>query len=334
MKLRLRTPLLWVSAAVGVLAAGCGPIDVTLPQPAQGYQFITGSFAVPKGTETQRCFFFEIPSDVPVFVNRFEVAQNVGTHHMNMFRVRTRKNLYGAPGEAVVDDQCWVSANWSDWPLIVNSQEAQTGSVNPNDPAKNGYYEWKLPDGVAERFEPHELIMLQTHYVNATTQSTPLNGKVLVNFHSIPVSSVTAEMGTLFGTNQSIRVCPGDTNKYFETSCRISQTSPVTIVAANSHFHSRGTYFSMSISNPATGDTSAPFYESTSWLDPPMLTNLSIPVPEGGAVSYHCEYTVPADTCGDPNNGCCFTFGGKVEAQEHCNVFVYYYPKQRDVGCF
>jgi hypothetical protein len=320
--------------SVGVVA--CGPIDVTLKPPlqGQGFQLVTGSFEVPKGAETQRCYFFEIPSDTPIYVNKFEVAQNVGTHHMNIFRMKTRKGLWGAPGDVVAEGQCWTSANWSDWPLIVNSQEAQTGTPNPDDPAKNGIYEWKMPDGVAHRFEPRELIMLQTHYVNATTQATPLQGKVFVNFHSVPESSVTSELGTLFATNQSIRICPGDTKKYFETACRISQSAPVTVVAANSHFHSRGKYFSMSVYDPTNGTSSAPFYETDSWSDPPMLTNLGVQVPPGGSISYHCEYTVPANTCGDPADGCCFTFGGKVEYQEHCNIFVYYYPKQRDVGCF
>jgi len=38
---------------------------------------------------------------------------------------------------------------------------------------------------------------------------------------------------------------------------------------------------------------------------------------------------------GSPDPGCpCFTFGGHVPDQEHCNIFVYYYPKTRDFGCF
>ncbi len=30
---------------------------------------------------------------------------------------------------------------------------------------------------------------------------------------------------------------------------------------------------------------------------------------------------------------CCYRFGGVVDRNEHCNAFVYYYPKQTNVTC-
>ena len=33
-------------------------------------------------------------------------------------------------------------------------------------------------------------------------------------------------------------------------------------------------------------------------------------------------------------NDCCYTFGPIVEANEHCNIFVYYYPKSDNINCF
>lgn len=328
--------LIPVVAGLAFIAAGCPqpPIDVKLDPPAQGFQLATPAFPVPERDETQRCYFFEVPSDVPVYVKRFEVAQNSGTHHMNIFRVKTVKGLGGRPGDAVIEGECWKSSNWSDWPLVVNSQESNPGAPNPDDPGKDGYTDWTLPEGVAMRLEPHEILMLQSHYVDAATQKTPLHGRVLANFHTVEPASVKWELGTLFATNQSIKICPGETSKYFETTCRLAQTEPVDIIAANSHFHSRGTYFSISVFDPQTGSSSAPFYETRSWDDPPMARGFSAPVPPGGGVSYRCEFSVASGACGNPDHGCCFTFGGKVETQEHCNIFVYYYPKTRDVGCF
>ena len=155
-----------------VALGGCGPVDVQLapPKAGQGFQLKVDPYDVPKSTETQRCYFFEVNSDSPVFVHKFEVAQNPGTHHMNIFRVKTIKGLYGSPGDSVIDGECWKSANWSDWPLVVNSQESNQDKPNPDNPAKQGYMSWTMPDGVAMRFEPHELIMLMSHYVNAMAQ--------------------------------------------------------------------------------------------------------------------------------------------------------------------
>jgi hypothetical protein len=170
--------------------------------------------------------------------------------------------------------------------------------------------------------------------VNATTQTTPLQAKVLVNFHTLDATAVKAEVGTAFATNQSIRVCPGDTGKYFETTCKLSTTDSITIIGANSHFHARGTKFTISVMDPQSASSPAPFYTSTTWHDPPMEWALDVPVPVGGGFRYRCEYAAPADSCGNPDDSCCYTFGGKVETQEHCNAFVYFWPKTRDVGCF
>ena len=303
-----------------------GPVtDVTLTPPAtreKGWQLSIAPFSLAPGQELQQCYFFEVPYDEPVFVNHIAIAQTTGTHHMNIFRVRTVTGLDGAHGDAVVDGECWKPTNWSDWPLVVNSQN-------------EGNVALQLPDGVAHRFEPREKIMLQTHYVNATTQVTPSVGKVLVNFDRLAANAVTAELGTAFATNQNLRVCPGQSGITFETTCRFAKENPVTIFGANGHFHSRGRRFTMSVFNPLEG-AGAPFYENTSWDEPLFAKNLGLAVPSRGGISYTCEFSAAPNDCGNPDDGCCFTFGGKVEFQEHCNAFIYYYPRRpdTDVNCF
>ena len=302
------------------------PGDVVLAPPATralGWQLGTSAFSLDPGQELQQCFFFEVPYDEPVFVKHIEIAQNPGTHHMNIFRVRTIRELDGADGTIVADGPCWKATNWADWPLVVNSQN-------------EGHVEIQLPDGVAHRFEPHEKLMLQTHYVNATTQATPGLGKVLVNFDRAEPAAVRAELGTAFATNQSLRICPGETTKTFETTCRFAKETPVTIYGANGHFHSRGRRFTMSVFDPTGNEAPAPFYDSSSWDEPLFARNIGAAVPPQGGIRYTCEFAVGPNDCGDPNDGCCFTFGGKVEFQEHCNAFVYYYPRRADtdVNCF
>jgi hypothetical protein len=73
-------------------------------------------------------------------------------------------------------------------------------------------------------------------------------------------------------------------------------------------------------------------------------------VPAGGGVFYSCSYDwqpPPSPlSCAtlnmlDEKKGlptaatpdCCYRFGGIVEENEHCNAFVYYYPKQDNVKC-
>jgi hypothetical protein len=101
--------------------------------------------------------------------------------------------------------------------LVINSQN-------------EGHVDFNLPDMVAHRFEPGERLMLQTHYVNASTQKTPGVGRIFVNFNRTP-ASVSAVLGTAFATNQSIRICPGET-KSFEATCSFARNH-VTIFGAN-----------------------------------------------------------------------------------------------------
>ena len=302
-----------------------GVTDVNLDAPATpelGWQYAIPQFSVDPRTEVQQCFFFDVPYDVPVNVNHIEIAQTTGTHHMNIFRVRSIVNLDPSAAAVVMGGECWKPQNWKDWPLVINSQN-------------EGHVDFKLPDGVAHVFQPHERLMLQTHYVNATTQKTPGVGKIFVNFNRIPNEQVQARLGTAFATNQNIRICPGDTSRSFETTCSFARKD-VTIFGANGHYHSRGRRFTMSVFDPASAAEVAPFYESVDWAEPVFERGLQVAAPAGGGIRYKCEFTVGPSDCGNPMDRCCFTFGGMVEFQEHCNAFVYYYPANEttDVNCF
>ena len=337
-------------------AGGSDPAHLDPPASGQGFQFRTGDVEVPAGTEEQDCYFFKV-SDLaksggldatkPVNLHRIQVAQRAGSHHMNVFRVKTVVKL-GPDGGAVQKatngvGECFKSPNWADWPLVANSQ--QQGDVD-----------WTYPDGVANVFQPDEWLMLQTHYVNAATQKTESTGHVAINFWTIADADVKAEMGTIFATKQSIRVCESNPTPSFGGSCQINSPSPVHIIGANGHFHSRGRLFDMYTwdgTSTATPPVSDRFYESTRWDDPPMMhsPHLVVDVPAKGGIFYTCSYQWEAPTaalgCQALNAydetkymtpaekvDCCYTFGPIVDKNEHCNAFVYYYPKQDNVNCF
>ena len=78
---------------------------------------------------------------------------------------------------------------------------------------------------------------------------------------------------------------------------------------------------------------------------------LDVEVPSNAGVWYTCSYdwTPPEASVGcdglnaydetkwkTPKDAqdCCYTFGPIVEKNEHCNAFVYYYPKADDITCF
>ncbi len=330
------------------------PSTLAPPPQGEGFQMETEEFQVAAGEEVQDCYFFKV-SDLaksggldatkPVNLHRVQAAQRKGSHHMNIFRVRTVVNLGPDSGPVVHgkngEGECFKSSNWADWPMIANYQNT-------------GEFDWTFPDGVANELLPDEWIMLQTHFVNASTQETPDDAKVRVNFWSMPAEKVTAQMGTIFATKQSIRICQSNQQPMFEGSCQINSPNPVQVIGANGHFHSRGVQFDM-YTWDGTSTTTPPakdlFYTSQKWDEPPMATSpkLDQTIPANGGVWYTCSYQWQMP---DPSIGCkglddydvakhpgvtpdcCYTFGPVVDKNEHCNAFIYYYPKQDDVNCF
>jgi hypothetical protein len=343
---RLLPAVLALTAAGGCLPEPLPPDDDVISGveplgPDRGFSLRIPPFAVPPGVEVQDCYFFAFPDlrgdGRPVWIDRFTMGQRTGSHHMNVFRVNTIVNLDGRDGDVVQGGECRVSSNWADWPLVVNSQESAPGR-----PA----VDWVLPEGVAQKFTPGEMLMVQSHYVNADLQTTPDGGEVRINFH-LSAHDEPIEMGSLFATQQSIRICRSRPEPRFEGACALSSSAPdqtFHVAAMNGHFHGRGTRFRMypwdgSIERPAEHTL---MYESTSWDEPPMVLGVDVVVPHNGGVWWTCDYRwqAPADGCAevdarDPEKAgdCCYTFGNSAEHSEHCNAFVYYWPKTENIFC-
>ncbi len=349
-------------------------VTLCVPAATDGFQLATPVFDVPGGHEVQNCYFFRVPDLGERFVDRIQVVQNTGSHHMNIFRVQGAVNALsmGADdGTAVtgVDGmgECFNSADWSAWPLVVNSQQ----SSNDGD---SGDIDWTLPMSprgqVVDKFAPGELLMLQTHYVNATTQKSALGkGRVLANFYDADKGKMGPVLTTIFATHPSIEIRPdvkGDQS--FDAACNFAHPN-VTIVGANSHFHSRGTDFTISTGTKA-GDVDKTFYENKIWDEPKMAFDLSVGLEENRPLLYTCTYEYPkADakgvpcpttcepvdektaSCGlgsqcekfmfTPKCGNSFCFGPIVETMEHCNAFIYLYANEADpkfegthIACF
>jgi hypothetical protein len=331
-----------------IFAAACGdetsePWILDEIAPAEGFWIRTPEFEVPPGADLQDCYFFRVPDlagGADLMIDRVVHGLNTGSHHMDVFRVKSIVDLDPARGTPIdlggvhgtvirgADDvQCWRSANWSDWPLISNSQQSAA------DPF---IFDLKLPAGVATRLVPGEQLMLQIHYVNFRDEVTPFVGKGGVNFYR-SVDGDTQELGTLSAAQDSIRVCRSTPRPSYSGTCAFPSGS-YTVAAVNGHFHARGRRFRVfrwDGVSPTSPDDGAMFYDSRTWAEPDMKTGLDIPLSNPGGVWWRCDYqwTEPPGGCEavdqqDPLHAgdCCYTYGPAAETNEHCILFLYYYP--------
>lgn len=341
------------------------PWELPVLAEGEGFSVEVPEFAVESGRESQNCYFVRVPDlndGEDVLISRFLMAKNPGSHHLNVFRVNTVQGLDPEGGEPIMlgdlpgrvqygsdlhtytengqkPHPCWDSANWADWPLVANSQESD---------ADDPFTDWTLPENVVFRFTPGQMLMVQTHYVNAGEQRTTYGGRVGINFYSHrPAASAPApmEMGSLFATQQNIRICESHPEAKFSGTCRFP-AGQVTIAAANGHFHSRGRQFDIFAWDGRSTDhpgADAQFYSSDAWNHPDMSFDLDLKPPSGGGIWWDCQYEwrPPASGCEvvdakdkQKQGDCCYTFGGNTDVGEHCNVFLYYYPKlDTDVFC-
>jgi hypothetical protein len=273
--------------------------------PAYGVQLTTPTFSVPAGTEVQHCYYFKLPSDVDLDVVRMQIKYLSGSHHMNLFQ-----SAADVPDH---DEDCFQPVNFSSpsnpngYDLIVGSQSADL--------------DWVLPPGVAFKLKAHRQLLLQTHYVNATTQATPLGvGHVKINLNAEPDSTkITAHMGTMFANNVNIHIPPHQ-ERSFSTVCDLPEDANV--AAMTGHFHSRGKSFSVNLCPDGVNPTEE-LYRSRDWNEPPFVV-LDQPrhLSSGGGLYYTCDFVNDTDLD--------ITFGPHVETQEHCNLFAYFYPWEED----
>jgi hypothetical protein len=343
------TTLAIVALTACGIEAPTGVEQIETLTPDRGFTIHLSPFDVAPGTEVQDCYFVRVPdlaAGADLWIDQFKIAQRDGSHHMNVFRVKTIIDLDPSagvdimlgdlPAKLIAGGECRISTNWADWPLVVNSQDSSpVGSV----------YDWELPAGVAQRFTPGELLMVQTHYVNATEQVTPGGGEVKINFYR-STQQTPIEMGTLFATQQHIRICRSSPAPTFDGACSFPPGYQAHVAAANGHFHARGKQFSiygwdgLTASRPADN---ALVYQSQSWDDPVMATGIDAVIPPGGGIWWSCAYQWREPTAGcdvvnardDEQEGdCCYTFGNSAESSEHCNVFLYYWPKVDNADIF
>ncbi len=292
-----------------LLVVGCSspasvtPTDPGLlapPAPAYGHQIKFGPFDVAPGQEVQLCRTLKLDNEEPMAINRLQVIMNEGSHHFIIFR-----------SELDFPDQvfpCWGTVNFDDWGFVMD--------VN----AKGGY-DWQLADGQAFIMKPHQQIMVQSHYVNATTVQSPNGGVNYVNLYGTR-NPIAHELKGMFTVNSRIDIPPHST---FTTTRRCRFSRGARLVAMTGHFHARGTKFTVNLfQDPETGDINTPeydmgqVYESNSW-DSPVFKRFETPelvdIPQG--LRFNCSYDNPTDNS--------IGFGGHADVQEHCNLFFQYY---------
>lgn len=269
------------------------PLELAPPPAGQGVQLAIEPFEVRRGQEVQRNFYMKLPVDREVAVTRIELAMREGSHHCNLFKT----------DEATPDhfEDTFDQVPFTRYDLFAGNQTPRG--------------QWQLPAGTGIFLKPRQQLVIQAHYVNASTQVTPERAEVKVNLWFAPEGATLARMGTLFANNRRLIIPPQATASFTQW---FVFRHDVHVAAMTGHFHSRGKRFAVSRwDGSSIGDL---LYESLAWAEPPFETypEPGIPIASGSGVSFTADYVNRTEVT--------VTFGGKVETQEHANLFLYFWP--------
>jgi len=285
-----------------------------LPKPRRGVQMKVGPVAVERGKEITECSYFKMPGRKDMAVNKVHIRVSGGSHHTHLYRAQD-------PAMSLPDgaEACNFALDFSVWQLVLATQSVD--------------FAWKLPKGVAFYFRHGEQLAAQTHFVDSGLLTTPRGkGWAIFNLYAMSPKRVTSYAGAFFGQDRDVDVPPHALNWTQTTQCAFPK--PVKLLGLTGHYHYRGKTFVASTWDPNDpNDPGVPLYRQDGYLDPPFRTFTAkgeTPIEISG-IQWTCAYDNPDDVG--------YEFGPFTDANEHCNLFMFYYPsitpgsKQEDMTC-
>ncbi|MEY4582612.1 MAG: hypothetical protein RL701_7315 [Pseudomonadota bacterium] len=285
--------------AAGRAALGARPAEQTPADTSDvTFQF---DVDVPAGGELLRCVYAQMPSDRGVIaVPKVESHYTPGSHHLLAYR----SNLTAIPEGKGSPWDC------SDGAWQLNQRGAYYEAQQPNE-------ERALPPGIAHKFAPGEIMILQAHYVNARDEE--LSAHVELTLHPMDPAQVEQEAGTIFFTNVNITVPP---HSKATAGMRCTLPQDISLALLWSHMHKRGVHFVATTDDPPAAAALGTLYEAADWNEPKQReypTDPAVILHAGSHITFACDYQNDSELR--------YVFGNSAETNEMCILHGMYWPR-------
>jgi hypothetical protein len=284
-------------------------VDLAPPPAGTGVQLEMASELGP-GVEVERCKFFTVPPD-GLYVNREDIRFTAGSHHVLLYQTP----YTSIPTEDRFGDQVDTSSIFDCGKLGPTAHWEVNGILGGSQVAEGSSIVEHLPEDTAVRFPGGTIMLMNTHYLNASSQTIQTDARI--NLYTVPAAQVKREAGFLFFYNPFIRV-PAQGNAEAREVCAVP--SDEFLVNAQSHMHRRGVGY-RAVLLEADGSQGDELYSGTDWEDvvkrnfePPKLLKA------GERIDYRCEYDNREDRV---------VTQGLSTKDEMCMLLGLYFPKNR-----
>jgi hypothetical protein len=270
---------------------------------------------VPAGVEFLKCIYAAVPSNRGVIaVPSAESHYTPGSHHMLAYRTdltsipSSQTGVFDCEDGSFSQDGSWMQHNRGSY------YEAQQPDSRRD-----------LPEGVAHKFQPGEVVIIQSHYVNTTAKD--IAAHIVFTLHTMDPAMVKYEASTILWSNLNINIAP-------HSKARVTMTCPIMadMIPALlwSHMHSRAVNFVATTDDSAAAAALGTLYTEKDWSEPQPReypSNPPVTLHAGTNVTFSCDYQNDTDAT--------FTYGNSAQTNEMCILHGMYYPKaEMGQGCF
>lgn len=274
----------------------------------QVYTLTWGPIEVPPGEEDTRCVVLPLGNDIPVKIHEIHNTLGTASHHFIVYRV--------SEGEVTTTPTpCLPFVDTLDpskgAPLMITQRPEETLT---------------LPEGVAFSVAPEQLIRLEMHYVNASSE--PITVQATAELRAMADADFVHEADFLFIGNPDIQLPsqPGIQTlgpTYFPVPATLLDAN---VFAITGHTHKLGVDVEVAVTanaddpgrmvyQPDVFDWAEP---ETVFHDPPFVLG------EGSGFRFTCRWI--------NETGQTVEFGEST-GDEMCFFWAYYYPSQGSKVC-
>lgn len=276
-------------------AAPATSIRAKLHRPRRGVQVRLAPVIVPAAQEREVCQAIELPNRDPIDVAVLEFATPGGrtylSHHFALF-VDDVDTMAALPHGPVDSPGC--AGVGGAFGAILAGVQAPRARV-------------RFPTGVGFTFKPHQVVLLNLHYVNGSPKPLRVDGAVNL-VAARPGSIVHHARAFQFGTAR-ILVPPDDDGS---AEARWTAPFPMNVVLLSTHSHKHTT--SVDVDVVRSGEQGDQILETVDYRHPELkgfATPLRLESGDGfqWTCNYHNAGTVPLTFGITSNDEMCFTIG-------------------------
>ena len=268
----------------GVDEGSAMPTDSVLDMP---------KVALAPGTETTMCVEIPFNNTVSQLVTHIHVKLAPGSHHAIVYRSN-------AAQAQPMPTPCAPLAGIQNGTAPIFIAQASESDLT-------------IPNGVGIHLNPHQMIRLEEHFLNASNQ--PIQGTARFTLTTVPEGGAVIPADLIFWGTAGISIPP---MSKFQTEMFHVVQAGVKIFGLTTHEHHFGTLATISRATSPNAPATE-LYANTSWSEPP-LKQFAPPLAFDGTtgLKLHCEWNNTSNAQ--------VTFGESAATNEMCFFWAYYYP--------